>query len=89
MTSKTTKRFRDTLAALPQDIRKKAASAYRLFLDNPKHPSLHYKKVHSSKPIYSARVSSKHRAVGIVDNDTIVWFWIGIHAEYEELLKRL
>lgn len=89
MISKTTKRFRDALADLPQDIQTKAASAYRIFRDAPKHPSLHYKKVHPVKPIYSVRISNKYRSVGIVDGDTIIWFWIGVHAEYEELLKRI
>jgi len=23
------------------------------------------------------------------DGDTVIWFWIGPHAEYDELLKRL
>ncbi|NOY30342.1 MAG: hypothetical protein GXP28_09240 [Planctomycetes bacterium] len=89
MISKTTRNFREALATLPTNIRKKAALAYQRFRDNPKHPSLHYKKVHSTKPIYSVRISNKHRTVGIVENETIVWFWIGIHADYEELLKRI
>jgi len=89
MNSKTTKSFREALETLPQEVQKKAAKAYRRFQSNPKHPSLHYKKVHPTKPIYSVRITNKHRAVGIVDNETIVWFWIGIHADYEELLKRI
>jgi hypothetical protein len=30
-----------------------------------------------------------HRALGIVDDDIIVWFWIGTHAEYDRLLRTL
>jgi hypothetical protein len=29
------------------------------------------------------------RALGIKDEDTIVWFWIGSHAEYSQLLKQM
>lgn len=30
-----------------------------------------------------------YRAVGTVDGNEIVWFWIGSHAEYDYLLKQL
>ncbi len=89
MKSRTTQKFRDCLAKLPKEFRKQAASAYRLFGDNPNHPSLHFKRIHSKQLIYSVRISINYRAVGIVDGDTIVWFWIGTHAEYEERIKQL
>ena len=89
MISKTTKRFRQALGALPPGIRHKAVVAYKHFLENPRHRSLQFKKVHSHKPIYSARIDLNYHAVGVVDNDTIVWFWIGTHSEYEELLKHV
>jgi hypothetical protein len=40
-----------------------ARKAYRLFHDNPAHPSLQFKKVHDREPIYSARVTLGYRAV--------------------------
>ena len=40
-------------------------------------------------PIYSVRVSIGWRAVGIIDADTIVWFWIGSHGDYDKLLASL
>jgi hypothetical protein len=30
-----------------------------------------------------------YRAVGIVEAEEIVWFWIGSHADYDKVLKRL
>jgi hypothetical protein len=27
--------------------------------------------------------SIKHRAIGIMDGDTVTWFWIGSHDDYE------
>ncbi len=89
MTSKTTKQFREALSKLPTEVQRKAVVAYQRFRDTPDHRSLRFKKVHPREPIYSVRISVKYRAVGIVDGDTIVWFWIGIHSEYEELLKRI
>ena len=89
MISKTTQRFRERLSKLPNDVRKQTASKYRLFCEDPDHPSINFKKVHPDKPVYSARITIKYRAVGIIEDKTIVWFWVGTHSEYEELLKHL
>ena len=70
-------------------MREQAREAYRLFRDNPQHPSLQFKKVHPASPIYSARISLGYRAVAIRDRDDWVWFFIGSHAEYEALLREL
>ena len=89
MISHTTKRFRTTLSLLPQVVKRQAKEAYRLFKQNPYHPSLYFKQVHPSKPIYSVRISRDYRAVGIRDRDEIVWFWIGSHTDYSKLLSQL
>ncbi|MEO0531010.1 MAG: hypothetical protein AAF266_10620 [Planctomycetota bacterium] len=70
-------------------VRRQARTAYRVFAADPQHPGLRFKKVHTRQPIYSARVSAGYRAVGVVEGDTIVWFWIGSHADYDKLLKDL
>ena len=67
MNSKTTKRFRQMLAKLPSDIRQQAKEAYKLFRENPYHPSLQFKKVHRTELIYAARININYRAVGVVD----------------------
>jgi len=85
----TTQRFRRSLDALPLEVRRQARQAYRLFRGNPRHPGLRFKKVHSTQPIYSVRVTQDYRAVGVLKGDEIVWFFIGPHAEYEELLRNL
>ena len=89
MTSHTTERFRRSLEALPENIRRQARDAYRLFRNNPLHPSLRFKRVHPSRRIYSARVTLDYRALGVRDGDTIAWFWIGTHAEYDRLIAQL
>ncbi|WP_449363080.1 ParE family toxin-like protein [Trichothermofontia sichuanensis] len=40
-------------------------------------------------PIYSARISKSYRAIGQLDGDTVIWFWVGSHAEYDRLLEQL
>jgi hypothetical protein len=87
--SRTTSRFREAYHRLPEHVQRRARDAYRRFKENPHHPSLHFKHVHATRPIYAARVGLGHRALGIVDADVIVWFWIGTHAEYERFLRTL
>ena len=89
MQSHTTEAFRVLLAAAPAAIQAKAQSAYRLWAQNPAHPSLRFKKVHNTLPIYSVRIDRDWRAVGILKEGAMVWFWIGSHGEYERLLSSL
>jgi len=53
------------------------------------HPSLAFKKVHSVKPVWSARVNLDVRAVGVIEADTILWFWVGPRDQYETLLGKM
>ena len=69
---------------LPLSIRIAANRRYHLWLKNPHHPSVRFKKINS---FWSARVTDDYRALGIAHGDEIVWFWIGSHADYELMLK--
>ena len=89
MTSHTTPRFWSAYRALPVEIQDAARKSYRLFRENPQHPSLQFKKVHDRESIYSTRVTIAYRAVGLLENDQITWFWIGSHDDYDRLLKSL
>ena len=89
MNSRTTRRFRELFRVLPQHVQRQAREAYRLFQANPSHPGLRFKQVHSDPPIYSVRVGISYRAVGAMKGDTVVWFWIGSHADYDKLLQQL
>ena len=75
--------------ALPEHVRQQARQAYRLFQQDPHHPSLRFKQVHPSQPVYSARVGLAYRALAVRDGEAVVWFWIGSHAEYDTLIARL
>jgi mRNA-degrading endonuclease RelE of RelBE toxin-antitoxin system len=88
MKSVTTKRFRKLYESLPSDIRKQARQAYRQFQLDINYPSLHFKRVHANKSIFSARINADYRVVGIVDDDTIIWFWVGSHSDYDKLLSQ-
>jgi hypothetical protein len=50
--SRTTRSFRTAFAALPDEVQAQARRAYRLFLANPAHPSLRFKKVEQTENVY-------------------------------------
>ncbi len=89
MNSSGSERFWKLYSQLPETIREQARDAYRQFANDPAHPSLQFKKVSSRRPLYSARINVNYRVLGILDGDSIIWFWIGQHDEYERLLGRL
>jgi hypothetical protein len=68
---------------LDPSLRPQARKAYRLWLDNPFHPSLRFKCINDAENIWAVRVSRGHRAVAVVDGDAATWFWIGSHDDYE------
>jgi len=78
-------RFWRLFSALPEEIQRLARENYRLLRDNPQHPSLHFKRVGR---FFSVRVGSAHRALGVESPDGIVWFWIGSHDEYDQIIRR-
>lgn len=85
MKSKRTKQFHKLFAQLPSDMQEQAREAYELFKQNPYHPSLHFKRIDPQEPIYSVRVSRNYHAVGWMEGDTIIWYWIGSHSDYDHL----
>ena len=89
MNSVTTEAFRRLYAAASPQKQAQIKRAYKLWLENPAHPSLRFKKVHATEPIYSARVDLDWRVLGVMDGDTVVWFWVGPHDGYAQLLRRM
>jgi len=73
--------------ALPSHIREQADRNFALLKANPAHPSLQLKPVGR---FWSARVGLSWRALAVRDpeTETLVWFWIGSHAEYDRLVGR-
>ena len=89
MRSFTEPSFWDAYRRLPEQVQRRARESHRFFVDNPNHPSLEFKRVGEREPIYSARVSYGYRALGVLDQGDIIWFWIGPHHEYDLLLNRM
>jgi len=89
MKSRVTRDFRKCLRKLPGVVQDKADRAYALWKTDPYHRSLQFKRISQRQPIYSVRIDLNYRALGLLEEDQIYWFWIGPHSEYDALLKRL
>ncbi|MEW6113499.1 MAG: hypothetical protein AB1664_15310 [Thermodesulfobacteriota bacterium] len=74
---------------LPARIQRLARKNYKLWKENPRHPSVQFKLVGKRMPVYSVRVGIGWRALGLKVDDAMVWFWIGSHAEYMKVLRDL
>ena len=70
---------------LQNRVKRNARKNYKLWKQNPLHPSLEFKRVHPREPIYSIRVGIGWRALGVKEDDAIIWFWIGSHSEYDNI----
>lgn len=84
MKSQTLPSFWKSYRTLDLTIRKQARKAYYLWRENPFHPSLHFKCIDREERIWSVRITRNYRAIGILEKDTITWFWIGSHDDYEQ-----
>ena len=56
---------------------------YALLKENPRHPSLHFKK---AGRFWSVRIGIGYRALATEADDNLIWFWIGSHADYDRLI---
>ena len=88
MNSRVTEDFMLCFARLPAYVREQARRAYRLWSSNPSHPGIQFKRIHTTELIFSARVGLGWRALGILEGNTVTWFWIGSHAEYDTIVSR-
>lgn len=83
MSHHTTPDFWACYERLDGDVRSLADRSFELLQANPRHPSLHFKKVGR---FWSVRVGLHYRAVAVEGPDGLVWFWIGEHGEYDRIV---
>ena len=79
-----TRRFWMRFALLSESVQNLARRNFELLKEDPRHPSLHFKKVDR---FWSARVGLAHRALAIEDGADFIWVWIGTHDEYQRMLR--
>jgi len=76
-------RFWARYESLPDEVRSLADKNYALLKNDPRHPSLHFKRIGE---LWSVRVGAHYRALGCDVDGGIVWFWIGTHGEYDKIV---
>jgi hypothetical protein len=81
--------FRACFRKLPERVQRTARKNYKLWKKNPSQSGLQFKQVGKKLPAYAIRVGIGWRALGIQEEDAIIWFWIGSHADYNKILPKL
>lgn len=77
--------FWDCYGKLPFSIRELSDKNFKLLKENPRHPSLHLKKVSN---YWSVRIGIKYRALAIQQDEKLLWFWIGSHSQYNAFVSK-
>ena len=68
---------------LPPEVRELADKNFALLRADPHHPSLRLKKIGT---YWSARIGLRYRALARDRAEGLVWFWIGPHDVYDQLV---
>lgn len=74
-----TERFAKDFQHLPAEAHARAAKALELFAVNPRHPSLHVKKMEGVPDIWELRVSDSYRITFQRFHDGVLLRRIGTH----------
>jgi hypothetical protein len=85
--SRTNADFWACFEALPKDIQTLARKRFQLWQEDAFNAALHFKPLFDD--VWSVRVNQSYRALGRRRGDLIVWFWIGTHSGYDQILRRL
>ena len=73
---------------LPEQVKKLAKKSYAMWKEDPNHLSLQFKEIHKTEGLWSVRIGLHWRVLGLKEDDSIYWFWIGSHSEYDKLIDR-
>jgi hypothetical protein len=84
MKHRASRKFWQCYQRLPSIVQQLADKNFQLLKADPKHPSLQFKAVGR---MWSARVGAHYRALAVESGSDLVWFWIGTHAEYNQIIK--
>ena len=89
MKNRRTAQFRQQFAALPSRIQDIAKHKYRLFLEDPSHPSLRVHELADTRRgshqcgSRSVSITMQYRAIYVTVDGVNLWYWVGTHAEYD------
>ena len=75
-----TKPFKRDYEGLPQNIRDQIDKQIVQLMENPKHPSLHIKKMEGRPSIWEARITKGYRMTFQIDGDVFLLRRVGPHS---------
>jgi hypothetical protein len=78
--------FRKLYAELPDQVQNLADEKYRLFQDDPFHPSLEFQ---AKGKVWTVAIGRSYRAIARRIGNDLHWVWVGSHEDYNKVLKRL
>ena len=89
MSSKVTTDFWQLFNDLPENIQLLAKKNYDLWKEDHSHPSLRFKPIKNS--VFSIRIGIYYRALSYFEKEinTITWFFVGSHADYDKVVKTI
>ncbi len=70
MKSQTLPSFWEKYERLDESLKKQARKAFALWVENPFHPSLHFKCINPQGNVWAARISRGYRVLGTLEIDT-------------------
>jgi hypothetical protein len=85
MKHRATPRFWSCYRRLPEETQRLAERDYQLLCHDPRHPSLHFKRIDGE--LWSVRVGLHYRALAVEVGEDYLWVWVGTHAAYDALIR--
>jgi len=81
--ARTSAPFWQMFRALPAEVKRQSRRTFRRFIRDPFHASLRFKRLRGHADCWSVRISASYRAVCRRKGQTVYWFWIGSHANFD------
>ncbi|HXJ95851.1 MAG TPA: hypothetical protein VMT20_23670 [Terriglobia bacterium] len=78
--------FRKLYAGLPPAVQNLADEKYRLFKQDPFHPSLEFQ---AKGRVWTVAIGRSYRAIARRFDNDLHWVWIGSHEDYNNILRKL
>lgn len=82
-----TKKFDKSLDQLPLRVKNDARKTYGQWRKDPS--SVDFRPLQGNKSIWRISLPDGYRAIGEDLGDTIKWFWIGSHNDYENIIRSI
>ncbi len=74
-----TQNFKKDYQALSEEIKKRVKKQLKIIKQNPRHPSLHTKKMNDPREIWEARVTESYRFTFQIEKDIYILRRVGTH----------